>query len=459
MIDVYKKNKLIIAILSGMLIGFSYPPFNLGFLIWIGFVPLIIYNFYDNNLSSKNFINFTTAFVAFSIIIHWVATNNGTSLSIAILSHILLVIYYSFFFVLMGIIFHYLNVRFKIFLFPFLFTLMEIARSVGPLAGPWLNLSLTQSNYIHYLQMVSIQKDILTFIIILANTFIAQFFITRKREWAFSFLFVIISVNLIGRLILFNQDLKILDKSVTVSIVQPSILPQDKWDQTIFEENNLILDSLSRESLSKNPDFIVWPETAITTPVSSKSVSMIFQNSFNFNGATFITGVPELSISDNSYNYFNSALVVTPERKYDFYRKIFLVPFAEYVPFFGKLVKRINRLDSLGSFSKGQEYKVFESEDLKFSVMICYDSSSPKIVQQFKKLGAEFIFILTNDAYVSDAMAHQHFLLARIRAVEQRIPIIQSGNHGISGVILSTGKILTKTNLFERKTLTAQVFY
>ncbi len=457
--SIFKKNRAFIAILSGILIGFSYPPFNLGFLIWIGFIPFILYNFYDDNLKSKNLFNFSSAFIAFSIIIHWVATNNGTSLSIAVVSYFLLVIYYSLFFVLVGIIFHYINFRFKIFLFPILFTLMEITRSFGPLAGPWLNLSLTQSNYINYLQLVSIHKDILTIIIVLANTFIAQFFISKKRKWVFFFLVLTISANQVGKFILSKQELKISNKSITVSIVQPSILPQDKWDQTILDENNLILDRLSKESLTHRPDFIIWPETAITTPVSTQSVSVAFQNRFNYGDATLITGVPEIFISDDSYSYFNSALIVSPEKQYDFYRKIFLVPFAEYVPFFGNFLTRINRLDSLGSFTMGEEYKVFESGDLKFSVLICYDSSSPKIVREFKKSGAELIFILTNDAYVSDAMAYQHFLLARIRAVEQRIPIIQSGNHGISGVITSSGKILSKSHLFERKTITTKVFY
>ena len=86
----------------------------------------------------------------------------------------------------------------------------------------------------------------------------------------------------------------------------------------------------------------------------------------------------------------------------------------------------MNQFDDIGSFYPGSEYKIFNINDFKASILICYDSSSPNIVETMVDNGAEMIFIITNDSYVGQFMPYQHFQLARLRAVEQRVPIIQS---------------------------------
>ena len=54
-------------------------------------------------------------------------------------------------------------------------------------------------------------------------------------------------------------------------------------------------------------------------------------------------------------------------------------------------------------------------------------------------------------------MAYQHFNLARLRAVEQRVPIIQSANTGISGIIHPSGEIIFQSRLNQRLVFTKQV--
>jgi apolipoprotein N-acyltransferase len=71
--------------------------------------------------------------------------------------------------------------------------------------------------------------------------------------------------------------------------------------------------------------------------------------------------------------------------------------------------------------------------------------------------GAEMLFIITNDSYVGQFMPYQHFQLARLRAVEQRVPVIQSANTGISGIILPSGEIIYRSNLNERIVFTVEV--
>jgi len=56
----------------------------------------------------------------------------------------------------------------------------------------------------------------------------------------------------------------------------------------------------------------------------------------------------------------------------------------------------------------------------------------------------------TNDAwFFKSSAAEQHFVMNVFRAIENRRPVIVSGNTGISGVIDERGHILKKTELFK----------
>ena len=66
------------------------------------------------------------------------------------------------------------------------------------------------------------------------------------------------------------------------------------------------------------------------------------------------------------------------------------------------------------------------------------------------KNGAEIIFVITNDSFVGKAMPHQHFQHAKLRAIELGVPVVQSANNGISGIILPSGEVLIKSIIDER---------
>ena len=167
-------------------------------------------------------------------------------------------------------------------------------------------------------------------------------------------------------------------------------------------------------------------------------------------GSVLITGIPQRMIFNDELKVYNSAIFLRPDGFYDTYQKIFLVPFAEYVPFFKNWLSKINQFDDMGSFSPGQNYNTFDIGNVKSSIMICYDSSSFKIAKRMVEKGAEIIFVITNDSYVGKAMPYQHFEHAKLRSIELGIPVVQSANNGISGIILPSGEVLIKTEIDER---------
>ena len=166
--------------------------------------------------------------------------------------------------------------------------------------------------------------------------------------------------------------------------------------------------------------------------------------------SVLITGIPQRMIFNDELKVYNSAIFLRPDGFYDTYQKIFLVPFAEYVPFFKNWLSKINQFDDMGSFSPGQNYNTFDIGNVKSSIMICYDSSSFKVAKRMVEKGAEIIFVITNDSYVGKAMPYQHFEHAKLRSIELGIPVVQSANNGISGIILPSGEVLIKTEIDER---------
>ena len=452
-----KINKLIFPLLSGLLLGLSYPPFNFGFFAWIALIPLFYSISKEEKVINKAFFGFLSSFSSNLIILNWMGLNSGTSALVAIISYLSLSLYLTIFWVAFIISIHFIPKKMELFLIPISWIFfVEFLRNIGPLAGPWMNLSLTQSEYIRIIQLASIEVHAISFIVICFNLILYRVLIERNTVFLKYFIVILCSILLFGNYHVNKQNNRSVEKLVNLSIGQPSIFPDEKWNPNLRLRNLAIMDSLLTKSLEEKADIIIWPEVAVTSFLANNSYDRIrFQNKLS--GAYLITGIPERKTIDGINQNFNSSIILKPDGSYDTYQKIFLVPFAEYVPFFKNWITKMNQFDDIGSFYPGSEYKIFNINDFKASILICYDSSSPNIVETMVDNGAEMIFIITNDSYVGQFMPYQHFQLARLRAVEQRVPIIQSANTGISGVILPSGKILYRSKLNERIVHTMEV--
>jgi apolipoprotein N-acyltransferase len=65
---------------------------------------------------------------------------------------------------------------------------------------------------------------------------------------------------------------------------------------------------------------------------------------------------------------------------------------------------------------------------------------------------------ITNDAWFGKTSGpYQHFEMARIRAVENRIPLVRVANTGITGMVDAAGRVLTKTEIFKKESLTVDL--
>ena len=449
------KKNFFLSLSSGLMLGLSFPPFHLGFLAWIFLVPLLLIFDEKVKFSEKILLFYLAGFVGHAIITHWVALNSGTSVQVAIISYLAICIFYSIYWVLFCFFLQFLKERnisqkINLFLIPLFWVLIENIRDIGPLAAPWLNLPLSQTGYDRLIQIVSLHVDLSTFVIIILNVFIYKLIVLNEKKYFYSFISILILNAILGQVLISNYNSSEFQKTINVSIGQPVIYPDEKWNPNLRERNERIMNELLQKSLKSNPDVIVWPEAALTSFLAISESRKRIEYQEKIEASTLITGIPQRVFLNNNLKVYNSAIFLRPDGFYDTYQKIFLVPFAEYVPFFKNWLSKMNQFDDMGSFTPGESYNTFDIGDIRSSILICYDSSSYKIAKRMVDNGAEIIFVITNDSYVGQSMPYQHFEHAKLRSIELGIPFVQSANNGISGVILPSGEVLIKSDIDER---------
>ena len=182
---------------------------------------------------------------------------------------------------------------------------------------------------------------------------------------------------------------------------------------------------------------IVWPEWPPFDPRSPSFREYVAGVAQGSHASLIFNGVAKSAQGEP----LNSAFLVNPEGGIvDRYDQITLVPFGEYVPAPFAWVNRITKETS--DFVPGNRVVVFPNGVHRLGVFICYVSACADLVRQFRGVGAEALFNLSNDGYFAHTEAHeQHLNLARMRAAENRRWVMRSTNDGITAMIDPGGRI------------------
>lgn len=203
------------------------------------------------------------------------------------------------------------------------------------------------------------------------------------------------------------------------------------------------------------PDLVIWPETAIhflldENPAEIARIARIAD------GASVVLGAMRRERGEPRDHWFNSLLVVQPEGTLGpVYDKHHLVPFGEYMPFWS-----IMRHLGLPQFTDGPGYSpgpgprsISVPGQPSFSALICYEAIFPWEAVA-RGLRPDWLLQLTNDAWFGPwAGPHQHYAQARIRAIEQGLPMVRAANTGISAIIDANGRELISLPLGQQGAL------
>ena len=225
-------------------------------------------------------------------------------------------------------------------------------------------------------------------------------------------------------------------------LVQPNAPQHLKWrDDMIPVFWARKLDLTAADPL---PDLVVWPEVSLpylagTRPDRDAAIAAAAQ------GAPVIAGAQRF-VGDDLHN---SAAVIAPDGSLaQVYDKHHLVPFGEYFPG-GALAERLGlaglATDALGGFSPGPGPALLDLRPWGLGralPLICYEAIFPRHAMPPGGERPDWIVQVTNDAWFGRfAGPQQHLAQARMRAVEQGLPLVRVANTGISAVIDSAGRL------------------
>ena len=244
-----------------------------------------------------------------------------------------------------------------------------------------------------------------------------------------------------------------------IRLVQGNIPQKEKWDPEFrlrniekYIELSKIEDAQhSQKSIIKKPNLIIWPETAIPALIAKDENLRNWIGHFLKRDMHLITGAPSLGQS-NKNQPLNSVFVLTAEghitHRYD---KAHLVPFGEYVPLrgwlpFPKLVRKFP------DFKAGPGPTSIKLPTVGYiSPLVCFEIIFPgNVLMADPNKRPNLLINLTNDAWFGkSAGPHQHLQHARLRAIEEGIPLIRVANTGISATFDPLGRKLSEIALGE----------
>jgi apolipoprotein N-acyltransferase len=256
-----------------------------------------------------------------------------------------------------------------------------------------------------------------------------------------------------------------------IVLVQPNINPYEKFGKLSASDQVAKMIKLSESIGQTNTEFFVWPETAISRGTEERSFrgdeNFIQIQKFlkNYKNGNLITGIESFAVYDTAmtetarydsrsniyFDVFNAAVLIENSAKLQFYHKSKLVPGVEQTPFSNSMAFLKPAFaafgGSSGSYGKQSEPSVFYSQSgIGLAPVICYESIWGEYVADYIKKDAQFIAIITNDAWWGNTSGKdQHLQYAKLRAIETRRWVARSANTGISAFIDQRGTIIQRT--------------
>jgi apolipoprotein N-acyltransferase len=245
-------------------------------------------------------------------------------------------------------------------------------------------------------------------------------------------------------------------EGLPVRIVQPNIGQEQKWSPEFAARNMARLGQLSRAGES-GPRLLIWPEAAVTDPLQDERQLIAYQHEVDYvrrvvqaqtePADLLLTGGITVQSSDGVHatGATNSVFAIRPDgRIVARYDKAHLVPYGEYLPM-RPLLSAIG-LSRLApgdlDFDAGPGPRTLDVPGVgPVGFQLCYEIIfSGEVVDRAHRPG--FLFNPSNDAWFGAWGPPQHLAQARLRALEEGLPVVRATPTGISAVVDAHGRLL-----------------
>jgi apolipoprotein N-acyltransferase len=205
-------------------------------------------------------------------------------------------------------------------------------------------------------------------------------------------------------------------------------------------------------------DLVIWPENVIDVSSFSSSVERteVAAQAARLN-APFLVGITE----DLDNKFFTNAQVVvnTDGSLGDRYDKVRRVPFGEFVPMCGLLeavgapVDRIPR-DAMA----GNDTAILDAADTTIAVVISWEVFFAGRANEGVERGATLLVNPTNgSSYTGTILQTQQIASSRLRALETGRWLVQVSPTGFSAFVSPSGQVFDRTGVSEQHVITREV--
>ena len=252
--------------------------------------------------------------------------------------------------------------------------------------------------------------------------------------------------------------------NVRLRIMQPNVPQDSKFRPGAGAEILRRYLDLSDRSTSPsvaglvNVTHLIWPESAFPFVLNREPQALGMIAAALGNHTILLTGAIRMSSgSRNDELAYNSLLAVDGTGSIiDSADKVHLVPFGEYLPA-GRLLRSIGLRQFIalpGGFTAGSARRLMNVPGLPpFQPLICYEAIFPGEVTPAPRSDGEaprpaFLLNVTNDGWFGlTSGPYQHLAQARLRSIEEGLPLVRAANTGISAVIDPYGRVIKELPL------------
>lgn len=224
--------------------------------------------------------------------------------------------------------------------------------------------------------------------------------------------------------------------------VQPMLVLRTNFDSFGRAVGSLTPDEQLQDqrdaSAGRTPDqVLVWSETALTAP-ATQTIAAQFPG----------PGISGLGIPP-SLNQKEQNAVVSIGVRGEFTginRKAKLVPFGEYFVLYDSVLRPLYGVIEniigfrLPAVEPARSIRPLTLNGVKYGAYICYDSVFPWVARSLTRQGAQVLVNPSNDGWYDGWGVQQHFMMGRVRAIENRRWLVRSVNKGVAGSVNDLGQ-------------------
>jgi len=228
-------------------------------------------------------------------------------------------------------------------------------------------------------------------------------------------------------------------------IVQPNIRQEDRWTAD-KEERNFYRYLRMTGAPTREPRLILWPEAAVPYNLHDGEAPRTIAAALGPRDLLLTGGIePATPPPGVAFAEYNSLYVMDPGgRILGRYDKAHLVPYGEYLPMRPLLSAiGLSRLaPGAGDILAGPAARTLDLPGFgRAGIQICYEIIfSGQVVDAANR--PDFIFNPSNDAWFGAWGPPQHLAQARLRAIEEGLPVLRATPTGISALVDAGGYVL-----------------